>query len=233
MDSISENQFFLLIKKQKITFSVFNLNNGLVFTKEIFFRNYTTNNLNELLENFLKNNVFEIEKNLQTFIKNINIILESDNFFIAGFSIRHNLKGTSFHFSQINDILIDIRNQFTKYSYGYETVHMVIEKINIDGNSYKNFQKINNVENLVIQVNFICLKEQIISAFKKILSKYQISIVKTLSYDYLKDRKKYPGENIFKVANDNLIGLHTNEVLVAKKTLKKLGFFEKFFKFFT
>ena len=233
MDSTSENQYFLLIKKHKITFAAFNNNNEIILTKEIFFENYHTDNLIELLESFLEKYVFEIEKSLQVFLKELNIIFESDNFFSAGSAIKNNLKGTNFYHNQINDMLIDIRDQFKKYSLRNEIVHMVIQNIIIDGNEYKVLPKIDSIENLVIQVNFICLNDQIIQNLKRILSKYQISLSRILSYNYLNDLKKYPGESIFKVANNNLNGLHKNEVLIAKKSLKYQGFFEKFFKFFT
>ena len=87
-------------------------------------------------------------------------------------------------------------------------------------------------ENLVIQVNFICLEDQIVDSFKKIFSKYQISINKIFSYDYLINLNNYNGKNIVKVANDNINGLNVNEVFIARKILKNNGFFEKFFNFF-
>tara|TARA_Y100000768_G_C23830438_1_gene611088 strand:- start:147 stop:848 length:702 start_codon:yes stop_codon:yes gene_type:complete len=233
MNNIFENQYFLLIKKKKITFSAINETNNLVLTKDFFFENYSTKNLNDLLENFLEKNVIEIEKNLGTFIEKINIIFESDNFFKAESSIRNNLKGTNSKHIQVNDLLIDMKNQFKKYSPGYEIIHMVIQKIFIDGNEFKTLPRLDNIENLVIQLKFIYLNEQIIKDFKKILSRYQISISKITSYEYLKENQEYPGENIFKVAKDNIIGLHTNEVTIFKKSPKIQGFFERFFKFFT
>lgn len=38
MNNISENQYFLLIKKKKITFSAINETNDLVLTKDFFLR---------------------------------------------------------------------------------------------------------------------------------------------------------------------------------------------------
>ena len=39
-------------------------------------------------------------------------------------------------------------------------------------------------------------------------------------------------DNITKIANDVINGYNVNEVFIVKKTLKKQGFFEKFFNFF-
>ncbi len=232
MNNISENQYFLLLKKQKIVFTILDTNNEFISTKEMYFENYSTKNLNELLEIFLEKNIFKVEKNLQSFIKKINIIIEIESFLITLSSIKHNLKATNSTNRQINEVLHDIRNQFKKYISNYEIIHMAINQFIIDGTEYKILpEKINN-ENLVIQVNFICLNDQITKDLKKVLTKYQISINKFFSYEYLNDFRNYPGENIFKVAYDNLTGLHSNEVIISKKTSKNEGFFQKFFKFF-
>ena len=79
---------------------------------------------------------------------------------------------------------------------------------------------------------YASVENKIINNFKKIFSKYQISINKILSYEYLKNLNNYNGKNIFKLANDNINRLNENEVFITKKTLKNQGFFEKFFNFF-
>jgi hypothetical protein len=76
------------------------------------------------------------------------------------------------------------------------------------------------------------LKDQIVDRFKKIFSKYQISVNKILSYEYLEKFNNHNSENIVKVANDNINGLNVNEVFIVRKILKNHGFFVKFFNFF-
>ena len=109
---------------------------------------------------------------------------------------------------------------------------MIINRFVINGDVYKILPKDIKNENMVIQVDFICLEDQITGNFEKIFSKYQISINKILSYEYLKNLDNHKNENITKVANDSLNGLNLNEVYLAKKILKNQGFFEKFFNFF-
>ncbi len=232
MNNLSENRYFLIIKKQKILFTVFNSVNGSILIKEKFIEDYSLDNIYLLLDNFLEKNIFEIEKDLKNFIKNIYIIFENDSFFDAGSSIKHNVKLTNFSHSQINETLIEIRNQFNKHSPGYKTIHMIIDRYIING-SVQNILP-ENIEsgNLVIQVNFICLEDKIIENLKKIFSKYQISVNKIFSYEYLKNLNNYSSENITKIANDNINGLNVNEVFITKKISKNLGFFEKFFNIF-
>lgn len=227
MDNKLEDRYFLLIKKQKILFTAYNTNKGPFFTKEIFIENNSIKNIYYLLENFLEKNILKIEKNLNNFIEKIYIIFESDSFFVAETSIKHN-----FNYNKINDTLVDIRNQFNKHSLGYETVHMIINRFTINGDTYNELPEELDNKNLVIEINFICLEDKIISNFKKMFSKYQISINKILSYEYLKNRNNYNDKNIFKLANDNINRLNENEVFIGKKTLKNRGFFERFFNFF-
>jgi cell division ATPase FtsA len=229
---MSENRYFLIIKKKKVLFTVVNSINEAILMKEKFTEDYSIDNIYFLLESFLKKNIFEIEKDLKNFIKKIYIIFESDSFFVAKSSIKHNIKLINFNHSQLNDTLIEIRNQFNKHSPGYKTIHMVIDRYIVNGSVQKTLPENIDSENLVIQVNFICLEDKIIDNFKKIFSKYQISISKIFSYEYLKNLNNYSSENIAKIANDNLNGLNANEVFITKKISKNLGFFEKFFNIF-
>ena len=233
MDNKFENRYFLLIKKQKILFTAFDPIKGPILTKEISIEDYSMNKIYYLLENFLEKNIFEIEKDLKNFIKKIYIIFENDSFLVAGSSMKYNFKKLNFNRSKIKDMLADIRNQFNKHSPGYETIHMVINRYIINGDVYEVLPEDIDSENLVIQVDFICLKDQIVANFKKIFSKYQISINKILSYEHLKNLNENNSENIIKVANDNINGLNLNEVSIAGKISKNQGFFEKFFNFFS
>ena len=108
---------------------------------------------------------------------------------------------------------------------------MIFDKyIASEDDNFVNLKNMKN-ENLVIQVKFICLKDQIVNDLKEIFFKYQIS-VKILGYDYLKQLNDYDGKNIFKLADYSLNGLNKNEVLITNNSPKTLGFFEKFFNFF-
>ena len=232
MNKEFENRFFLLIRKNKISITVLNSIKGIILTKETFVKNHDLNSIYYFLADFLEKNIIEIEKNLKIFVKDIYLIFENDNFYLAESSIKKELNRADLGYNQIKDSLIDIRSQFDKYSPGFEIIHMVINKYLINGDVYKNLPEDFNNDNLVIQIDFICLKNQIINDLKNIFSRHQISINKILSYDYLRQLDKQNNENIIKIANENLNGFFSNEVLMAEKTPKNNGFFEKFFNYF-
>lgn len=232
MNKKSEDRYFLIIKKRKILFTAFNTIDGSFLRKEIFFEDNSINSIYHLLENFLEKNIFKIEKELKNFIKKINIIFESDSFFLAESSIKNNFKKSNLDHNKIKDMLIDIKNQFNKNSPDYKTIHMIINKYLINGNVYEILPENIDCDNLVIQVNFICLEDRIVDNLRKIFSKYQISIDKIFNYEYLKNSNNNNNENIVKLANDNINGLNVNEVFISRKILKNRSFFERFFNFF-
>ena len=162
MDKKFEKRYFLIIKKRKILFVSFDDTKGSIPSKEISIDDYSIDSIYFSIENFLEKNIFEIEKNLNSFIKKIYIIFETDNFFLAETSIKHKIIDKNSNNNQIKESLIDIRNQFIKYSPEDETIHMLIKNFVIDGTTYQNLPK--NIESkfLAIQVNFICMKKQIL-----------------------------------------------------------------------
>ncbi len=232
MNNTLDHRYFLIIKKEKIFFRNFDPVNGFSFTKEVFVKNNSTEDIFFSLEKFLEKNIFEIEKKLKIFVKKIFIIFESDSFFEVGSSYKHNFKGISFDNSQLNDSLIDIKNQIEKYSQKYQIIHILINKYTMNGVEYNSLPDNQNIDDLVIQLNFICLDNKIIEKFEKIFLKYQISLNKILCYNYLQKLNNFSSENIIEIANQTIDGNNINEVLIIKKTSKKQGFFEKFFNFF-
>ena len=137
-----------------------------------------------------------------------------------------------FKIDDIKDTLLEINNQFRKHSPEDEIIHMVIKKYTVGDIEYEFLPNQIEDKNLIIQANFICLKDEIVSDLKKIFLKYQISVNKILSCNYLKGLNDHNGENILKLAENSINGLHTNEVLLVDRPLKKPSFFEKFFNFF-
>ena len=65
-----------------------------------------------------------------------------------------------------------------------------------------------------------------------ILKKYQISLDKILSLDYLNSFLDDKNDNLYVMAQKILDGFNENEVFITNKYSKKLGFFERFFNFF-
>lgn len=188
-------------------------------------------NSNEL-NNFLDKNIFSLEKKLNRFVNNINLIINHDDFFSINLSVKNRFEFKKMDISQINNLLLETKNHVKKSLDENEIIHMKINKFVIDGKDYISIPDDIDSSNFFVEVEFICLPKKLIKNVEKILINYQISINKILSYEYLCNFKSSPNENIFIVADNILNGLNQNEVFLINKSAKNKGIFEKFFNFF-
>ena len=232
MSNNNDYQFFLFLDTKKISFDVLDLENRSSFSKEIEINSVSTQNSMKLLEDFLDNNIFNIEKKINDYLKEINLIIDNNSFLSVNLSVKYNFKGLKFKINQINGSLIDLKNQFKKTIGDYEIIHILISKFIIDDEEYPSLPEGTNYNDLALEIRFICLKNNLILDLKKILSKYQISLNKILCYEYLNEFQRSDSENIFNIAHNVLKGTNPNEIFLVTKSTKKVGFFEKFFNFF-
>ena len=232
MSNNNDYQFFLFLDTKKISFDVLDLENRSSFSKEIEINSVSTQNSMKLLEDFLDNNIFNIEKKINDYVKEINLIIDNNSFLSVNLSVKYNFKGLKFKINQINGSLIDLKNQFKKTIGDYEIIHILISKFIIDDEEYPSLPEGTNYNDLALEIRFICLKNNLILDLKKILSKYQISLNKILCYEYLNEFQRSDSENIFNIAHNVLKGTNSNEIFLVTKSTKKVGFFEKFFNFF-
>ena len=85
---------------------------------------------------------------------------------------------------------------------------MVIGNYVINGNNYKFLPKNIECNNLITEIEFLCLENQIINNLKRIFSRYEISITKILSFNYLKSLNGSENDDIFEIAEKCLNGLN-------------------------
>ena len=62
---------------------------------------------------------------------------------------------------------------------------MKIDKFYIDGNYFEILPEKKNCNNLSIEVSYICIPKKISKTIEDVLRKYQISLDKILSFNYL------------------------------------------------
>jgi len=232
MDSKLDYKYFLLVGPKKISLKVLNSKNEFLYTKERSENSLTLEENLDSLENFLKQNIFEVEKNLNNHIKDVILILDHDDFVSVDMSFKINFKETQLSKDNMTNSLIDVKNQFKKTVFDYEIIHIMINKYIIDGLDHLSLPMHNNYQNLSLEIKFICLKNDIIQKLRKILSKYQISLNKILCYSYLSKLNSYEDENIFIIADKVINGFNQNEIFLVNKDIKNSGFFEKFFNIF-
>ena len=234
MDSEKNFETFLLIGVNKFIISIKEKEKlETIHEKKIYFEN----NYNKLdydkLADFLNQNIFDIEKSLNYFIKDIYIILDHKDFLPISVSIKKNNNGNLISMNDLIYSLNELKSYCKKTLEKKKIIHMLIDDYIIDGKNYSNFKTNLNCDNFSLNVRFICLPLNIIENLEKILEKYQIAIKQIVELNYINDFFKNSGIDIFSNAKEIILGGNTNEVTLIEKSKKNKGFFEKFFNFFS
>lgn len=226
-----DNKYFIILNKKEIIFSCLNNENKITFIKKHCL-NDCSNNLFEQLEKFINDNLINIEKSLNDFIRKIYIIMDRDNNLSVNLSIKNNFGIKKISKKNINDLLIFLKYQFTKYNNDQKIIHIKITKSMIDGEE-KNLSLVNETyKNLILEVRFECLSNQTDYILKKLFSNYQISVEKIFIAKYLRESFENQTDNLIYLANNIIIGKNNNEVSWILKKPNKQSFFERFFNFF-
>ena len=228
-----KKKFYLIIKKNYFAFHVISENYEILFNEKIFYIYENLNKKLEVFKKFLDENIFKIEKKFNLYIEDVFLIIDDESFINIDISLIKNFKHL---YTKINDNLIDlsnIRESILKSNIDFQLAHMIINKFIIDKKYFSVLPDKADQKNLFLEIRFICLKTKTFVNFKEILSAYQISIKKVLNYEYV-NSFKIDGVNHISLVADKLINGHNkNEINLRDKHPKNIGFFEKFFNFFS
>ena len=232
MRSNSVNETFIFISLNKFIIISLNEANKINYKKETIFKDQNKKFDLDLFGEFLNENIFKIEKELGEFIKVVYLIIENEEIFSVNLSIKNKINKTTINTKIINNLLIEAKNYCEETLKKTEVIHMKIDQFYIDNEYYKVLPDKHSCNNLSLDLSFICLPNIILKNFEKVLNKFQISVYRTISYQYLHSFLKINSNNLELVAQKILTGFNENEVILTKKKPKNPGFFEKFFNFF-
>lgn len=225
--------FFLIIKPNHFAFHVVSEDYKILLNEEIFYNVQNLENNANDIKKFLDENIFEIEKKFNLYIEEIYLIIDDKSFINVDISLIKDFKFLSTKIENISNDLSNIKESILKSNIDFELVHMIINKFIMDKKDYSVLPEQANQKNVFLELRLICLKTKTLINFKKILSRYQISIKKILNYEYVDSFKLDRSDNISLVAIKLINGLNQNEINLQKQNLKNRGFFEKFFQFFS
>ena len=208
-----------------------NYNN--IYQEEFKFSN-TSNKIDFILLNeFLENNIFKIEKLAGNFINNINIVIENKSILTSNMCIKKKNYTGEITSAILESMLADIKDVFKENYNQYKLIHMIIDKYMIDGVSYSSLQDQTSNDEICLEIKLILISNLIIFEIENILKKYQIQVNNYLDKRYLKNFFLDKQLDISQMAHKLNNGMNTNEVRITSKSSKKLSFFEKFFQLFS
>ena len=226
------NKTFIFISLNKFIIISLDETNKINYKKETIFKYQNKKFDLDLFDKFLNENIFKIEKELGEFIKVIHLIIENEEIFSVNLSIKNKINETTINTKIINNLLIEAKSYCKETFKKAEVIHMKIDQFYIDNECYKVLPDKVSCKSLSLDLSFICIPNNILNNFEKILNKFQISVYRTISYQYLHSFLKISSNNLELVAQKILAGFNENEVILMRKKPKNLGFFEKFFNFF-
>ena len=224
--------FLYLNNTQYIIYVTDNKTNEKIYSERLAIEeNFTELKLSKLDE-FLDSNILKIEKKLNSFIKDIYVILDSEEFHSIKLSIKKDNNGNLINSEALIHPLSDLKNLCQSNLLNKKIIHLIIEKYVIDNKFYTSLPENIKCNIFSLDTEFICLSKNLIENIEKILKKYHISLNQILSARYVEKFKDNTDNTIFTTASRIISGHNSNEVLLTGKTTKKQGFFERFFNFF-
>lgn len=232
MKNNSNNKTFLFINLKKFKIIVLDDLNEVIFKKEVLLKPSSEKFDFVLFDDFINQNIFKIEKELNEFIKFIFIIIDHNDIFSVNLSIKNKINHVPLNTNLINNLLVEAKSCCRETLEKLDVMHMKIDQFYVDNDIYKTFPDNIRYKDLSVDLSFICIPKNFLQNLEKVLKKYQISIVKILSYQYLNSFIDISGNEPGLVSKKILTGFNENEVIFTSKVLRNQSFFEKFFNFF-
>ena len=223
--SISQKKFGIYLLDKK------NLNN--IYKEEIYFENEVDKIDYNLLNNFLDNNIFKIEKSIGKFLKNIVIVIDNKKILDFSLGIKKKNYGEKINRKYLESSLTELKDLFKKNYQNYKIMHFIINRYLIDGTDYTSFDDEINGDHICVEVKFICLPIILIKEISNILEKYQMRINNFFDKEYIETLFKEDKIDLPIMTYKIQSGFNPNEISLVSKSIKKKGFFEKFFQLFS
>tara|TARA_B100001063_G_scaffold196738_1_gene188766 strand:- start:272 stop:976 length:705 start_codon:yes stop_codon:yes gene_type:complete len=234
MNDDLEFESYLFLSPNKSMITICEKKNIKILYKEKFLLKGDLNSSNfESLDNFLNDNIFKIEKSLKSFLKNIFIVLDYKVFFPVQLSLKKSFSGKILSQNDLNYILNDSKFQCQETLKNKKIIHMVINNFKINKKDYSFLPKDLPIDEVCVDISFICLSENFIKNLEAVLKKYHISLDRIISGDYMNNLFKNSQLDPIQMAKQTVEGFNKNEVVMAPKNIENKGFFEKFFHFFS
>ena len=157
MKNNSNNKTLLFLTLNKFTLIVLDEFNKVIFKKELLLKVSSEKFNFELLDNFINQNIFKIEKELNEFVKIIILIIDHNDIFSVNLSIKNKINDVILNNNLINNLLIEAKSYCKETLEKVNVMHMKIDFFYIDNNIYKTLPDKIRFKNLSVDLSFICI----------------------------------------------------------------------------
>tara|TARA_B100001057_G_scaffold10479_1_gene9964 strand:+ start:1224 stop:1928 length:705 start_codon:yes stop_codon:yes gene_type:complete len=227
-------QVYLVISKKKFEIYLFdkeNLKN--IYKQEINLENDLDLIDYDLLSSFLDKNIFKIEKLIGNFLKSIIVIIENKKILNLSIGIKKKNYGEKINKHYLESSLAELKDLFKENYQNNKIIHFIVNRYSIDEVEHKSFDEDIDGDYMCVEANFISAPNFLVKEISDVLEKYQIKVERLFSKKYINDFFEEEYLDISIVAFKIQSGHNQNEVALVPKSIKKTGFFEKFFQLFS
>ena len=224
---------YILISEKKLSILVKdNVNGTKLFENEFIYNESKDEKKLLYFDRFLEENIFKIEKILNSFVNSVILIInERFNLKIAT-SFKKKNYGNILNNEELNNFLKDAKNQIKENYKNCLIAHMIIIQYLINDQKFNYLPTNIKCEYVCLDIDFICFSKDYIKNLENILNKYHIQINKFLCANYIENYFKNENIDIFSMSEKIIEGYNENEIFLVPKLQKNKGFFERFFNFF-
>ena len=126
------------------------------------------------------------EKKTNSYLNDINLMIDTKNFFCIDIALKKIFNNRMVKSKDIKNLL-NILNSLIKNHYSkYKIIHFIVTRIVIDKKEFNNFPENINCEELIIEVKFICLPNNIVNQLSENFKSNFLSIKKIYCTSYIK-----------------------------------------------
>ena len=232
-DELSFEAYLSISKEKYVIYLLDKKNLKNIYKEELYIENHTNLIDYSILTTFLDKNIFKIEKLIGNFLKTIVLLIENKQILDFSIGIKKRNYSEKINKDYLESSLAELKDLFRENYQNNKIMHFVINKYLIDGINHTSFDQEINADHMCVEVNFISIPNILMKEIGSVLEKYQIKIDRVYEKKYIKNlfKGQLLDESIiaFKVQS----GYNENEIVLVPKSVKKIGFFEKFFQLFS
>ena len=190
-------------------------------------------NLNfKIVTSLLKENIRKLEKDLGLFLNSGNISIKSKTYQNISFSVKDTYDERKLDKEIIIKLVKGAMQEFYNSEKNLTILHVIINKYVVDDKVYKIFPKWKKFKKIVLEIELICLNNNLINKLTKLFKECKIDIKKIVSYDYAKkflndDKDDTLCISAYKILN----GANQSEVILVENITKKHSLFDRIFNF--
>ena len=227
-------EVYLMISKEKYEIYLLNKKN----LKNIYKEEVYTQNNNDLIDynllsSFLDKHIFKIEKLIGNFLRSIILVIENNQILNISIGIKKKNYEEKINKHYLKSSLAELKNLFKENYQNNKIMHFVVNRYLIDGVNYTSFDEEIVGDQMCVEANFISAPNILIKEISDVLEKYQIKIDRLFEKKYIKNLFEGQSLDLSTIAYKIKSGHNQNEITLVPKSLKKRGFFEKFFQLFS